>query len=47
MKNLWNKNVKRVKIGIWVIIIGLLALLVHQNQDFFLARQSLGVKSLF
>ena len=47
MKNLWNKNVKRVKIGIWVIIIGLLALLVHQNQDFFLARQSLGLNLYF
>jgi uncharacterized integral membrane protein len=47
MKNLWNKNVKRVKIGIWVIIIGLLALLVHQNQDFFLARKSLGLNLYF
>ncbi|MBT8358035.1 MAG: LapA family protein [Desulfobacterales bacterium] len=47
MKDLWNKNVKRVKIGIWVIIIGLLALLVHQNQDFFLARQSLGLNLYF
>lgn len=47
MKDLWNKNVKRVKIGLWVIIIGLLALLVHQNQDFFLARQSLGLNLYF
>ena len=47
MKILWNKNVRRVKIGIWVIIIGLLALLVHQNQDFFLARQSLGLNLYF
>jgi len=47
MKNLWNKNVKRVKIGIWVIFIGLLALLVHQNQGFFLARQSLGLNLYF
>jgi len=47
MKILCNKNVKRVKIGIWVIIIGLLALLVHQNQDFFLARQSLGLNLYF
>jgi len=47
MKNLWNKNVKRVKIGIWAIIIGFLALLFHQNQDFFLASQSLGLNLYF
>jgi uncharacterized integral membrane protein len=47
MKNLWNKNVKRVKIGIWVIIIGLLALMVFQNQNYFLARQSLGLNLYF
>ncbi len=47
MKNLWNKNVKRVKIGIWVIILGLLALMVFQNQNFFLAKQSLGLNLYF
>lgn len=47
MKNLWNKNVKRVKIGIWVIIFGLLALMIFQNQNFFLARQSLGLNLYF
>ena len=47
MKNIWNKNVKRVKIGIWVIILGLLALMVFQNQNFFLARQSLGLNLYF
>jgi len=47
MKNIWNRNVKRVKIGIWVIFIGLLALLFHQNQDFFLAKQSLGLNLYF
>ncbi|OQY13672.1 MAG: hypothetical protein B6I30_02565 [Desulfobacteraceae bacterium 4572_187] len=47
MKNSWNKNVKRVKIGIWVIILGLLALMVYQNQNFFLARQSLGLNLYF
>lgn len=47
MKNLWNKNVKRVKIGIWVIILGLLALMVFQNQNFFLARQNLGLNLYF
>ncbi len=47
MKDLWNKNVKRVKIGIWVIIIALLALLFHQNQDFFLASQSLALNLYF
>ncbi len=47
MKNTWNKNVKRVKIGIWIIILGLLALMVYQNQNFFLARQSLGLNLYF
>jgi uncharacterized integral membrane protein len=47
MQNFWDKNVKRVKIGIWVMFIGLLALLVHQNQDFFLAKQSLGLNLYF
>jgi len=47
MKNFWNKNVKRVKIGIWVIIIGFLALMVYQNQNFFLAKQSLGLNLYF
>ena len=47
MKNIWDKNVKRVKIGIWVIIIGFLALMVFQNQNFFLARQSLGLNLYF
>ena len=47
MKNFWNKNVKRVKIGIWVVIIGFLALIVFQNQNFFLARQSLGLNLYF
>ena len=47
MKNFWNKNVKRVKIGIWVVIIGFLALMVFQNQNFFLARQSLGLNIYF
>ena len=47
MKNFWNKNVKRVKIGIWVVIIGFLALIVSQNQNFFLARQSLGLNLYF
>lgn len=47
MKNFWNKNVKRVKIGIWVVIIGFLVLIVSQNQNFFLARQSLGLNLYF
>jgi hypothetical protein len=47
MKNFWNKNVMRVKIGIWVIIIGMLGLMVYQNQEFFLARQSLGLNFYF
>jgi uncharacterized integral membrane protein len=47
MKNFWNKNVKRVKIGIWVVIIGFLTLIVSQNQNFFLARQSLGLNLYF
>ena len=47
MKKFWNKTVKRVKIGIWVIILGLLALMVYQNQNLFLARQSLGLNLYF
>ena len=47
MENFWNKNVKRVKIGIWVIIIAFFALLFHQNQDFFLASQSLQLNLYF
>jgi hypothetical protein len=47
MKNFWNKNVKRFKIGIWVVIIGFLALIVQQNQNFFLARQSFGLNLYF
>ena len=47
IKNFWNKNVKRVKIGIWVIIIGFLVLMVSQNQNYFLARQSLGLNLYF
>jgi uncharacterized integral membrane protein len=47
MKNFWNKNVKRFKIGIWVIIIGILVLIFFQNQTFFLARQSFGLNLYF
>ena len=47
MKNFWNKNVKRFKIGIWVIIIGFLVLIVFQNQNYFLARQSFGLNLYF
>jgi hypothetical protein len=34
---------KKVKILFWLIIFGLLGLLIFQNQDFFLARKSLGL----
>lgn len=34
---------KKVKIAFWVIVFGFLALVIFQNQEFFLARQSLDI----
>ena len=38
---------KKVKAVLWVIIIAIFGLIVFQNQDFFLARQSLGIDLYF
>jgi HAMP domain-containing protein len=38
---------KKVKIAFWVIVFGFLALVIYQNQDFFLAKRSLGVNLYF
>ncbi len=38
---------KKVKIGFWVVIIGFVVIVLYQNQDFFLGRQSLGINLLF
>jgi uncharacterized integral membrane protein len=38
---------KKVKILFWVIIFGFLGLLIFQNQDFFLARNSFGLNLYF
>lgn len=38
---------KKVKAVLWVIIIAVFGLIVFQNQDFFLARQSLGIDLYF
>ena len=34
---------KKVKIAFWIIVIGFFALVVYQNQDFFLSKHSLGL----
>ena len=34
---------KKIKLIIWLIIIGLLGTIMYQNRDFFLAKQSLGI----
>jgi predicted membrane protein len=38
---------KKVKIAFWVIVFGFLGLIIFQNQDFFLAKQSLSVNLYF
>ena len=37
---------KKAKAIVWIIIVGLFALAVYQNQDFFLSRHSLGMNLL-
>jgi uncharacterized membrane protein YciS (DUF1049 family) len=34
---------KKFKIIIWLIIIGVIGLIMYQNRDFFMARHSLGI----
>jgi uncharacterized membrane protein YciS (DUF1049 family) len=33
----------KVKLVLWIVIIGLFGLVIYQNQDFFLSRHSLGL----
>ena len=42
-----DKVKKRVKIGIWVLIVVFAFMLIYQNQQFFLAGQSLRLNLLF
>ena len=42
-----EKVMKRVKIGIWVLIVVFAFMLIYQNQQFFLAGQSLRLNLLF
>ncbi|RJQ77341.1 MAG: LapA family protein [Desulfobacteraceae bacterium] len=34
---------KKLKVVLWLIIIGSVGMVMYQNRDFFLARQSLGI----
>jgi uncharacterized membrane protein len=38
---------KNFKIGFWAIIFGLIGIVIFQNQDFFMAKQSLSVDLIF
>ncbi|KPJ77687.1 MAG: hypothetical protein AMJ54_06795 [Deltaproteobacteria bacterium SG8_13] len=38
---------KKVKTGIWVLIVAFVAILIYQNQQFFMAGQSLRLNLLF
>ena len=38
---------KKVKIAIWVVLFGLVAILIYQNQAFFMARQIIAFNLLF
>ena len=38
---------RKFKIGFWAIIFGLVGIVVFQNQDFFMAKQSLGIDLIF
>lgn len=38
---------KKIKIALWVIIIGFLALVMFQNKDFFMAKQGFGINLYF
>ena len=38
---------KKVKIAVWVILIGLVAVLIYQNQAFFMAKQIVTFNLLF
>jgi exosortase/archaeosortase len=38
---------KKIKIALWVIIFGFLALVMFQNKDFFMAKQGFGINLYF
>ena len=38
---------RKFKIGFWAIIFGLIGIVIFQNQDFFMAKQSLGIDLIF
>ena len=38
---------KKVKLVLWIVIVGIFGLVIYQNQDFLLADQSLGLDFYF
>ena len=38
---------RKFKIGFWAVIFGLMGIVIFQNQDFFMAKQSLSVDFIF
>ncbi|MBU4258735.1 MAG: hypothetical protein KKI12_07265 [Proteobacteria bacterium] len=38
---------RKFKIGFWAIVFGLIGIVVFQNQDFFMAKQILGIDLIF
>ena len=42
-----ERTMKKVKTGIWVLIVAFVAILIYQNRDFFMAGQSLKLDLAF
>jgi len=38
---------RKFKIGFWAVIFGLIGIVIFQNQDFFMAKQSLSIDLIF
>ena len=38
---------RKIKIGFWAVIFGLMGIVIFQNQDFFMAKQSLRIDLVF
>ncbi|MCD4812056.1 hypothetical protein K8R14_05725 [bacterium] len=38
---------RNFKIGFWAVIFGLIGIVIFQNQDFFMVKQSLGIDFIF
>ena len=38
---------RKFKIGFWAVIFGLMGIVIFQNQDFFMAKQSLRIDLIF